>query len=117
MAVLTDRAEVSRLEVVETGRRRRWAEDEKLRIVTEREPERSAAGGGDGAAVWSVSVVVALWSSVATMPSVDALPDDAESLKRLLLAREGELVVARAHAATVTAERPPCGPRPPTTRP
>jgi transposase-like protein len=35
MAVLTDRAEVSRLEVVETGRRRRWTEDEKLRIVTE----------------------------------------------------------------------------------
>ena len=38
------------------------------------------------------------------MTSVDALPDDPESLKRLLLAREGELVVARAHAATVTAE-------------
>ena len=35
MAVLTDRPEVSRLEVVETGRRRRWTEDEKLRIVTE----------------------------------------------------------------------------------
>ena len=34
MAVLTDRA-VSRLEVVETGRRRRWTEDEKLRIVAE----------------------------------------------------------------------------------
>ena len=36
--------------------------------------------------------------------SIDLLPDDPESLKRLLLAREGELVVARAHAATVTAE-------------
>jgi transposase len=35
MAVLTDRAEVSRLEVVETGRRRRWTEEEKLRIVAE----------------------------------------------------------------------------------
>ena len=34
MAVLTDGA-VSRLEVVETGRRRRWTEDEKLRIVAE----------------------------------------------------------------------------------
>jgi transposase len=35
MAVLTDRAEVSRLEVVDTGRRRRWTEEEKLRIVSE----------------------------------------------------------------------------------
>jgi transposase len=30
-----DRPEVSRLEVVETGRRRRWTEEEKLRIVAE----------------------------------------------------------------------------------
>jgi transposase len=30
-----DRPEVSRLEVVETGRRRRWSEEEKLRIVAE----------------------------------------------------------------------------------
>ncbi len=35
MAGLTDRPEVSRLEVVDTGRRRRWTEEEKLRIVTE----------------------------------------------------------------------------------
>jgi transposase len=35
MAVLTDRSEVSRLEVVDTGRRRRWTEEEKLRIVGE----------------------------------------------------------------------------------
>jgi transposase len=39
-----------------------------------------------------------------TMSSVDALPDDAESLKRLLLARNEELAVARAYAATVAAE-------------
>ena len=38
------------------------------------------------------------------MTSVDALPDDAESLKRLLLARDEELAVARAYAATVAAE-------------
>jgi hypothetical protein len=31
-----------------------------------------------------------------TMSSVDALPDDAASLKRLLLARDEELAVARA---------------------
>jgi transposase len=35
MAVPTHSAEVERLTVVETGRRRRWSEDEKLRIVTE----------------------------------------------------------------------------------
>lgn len=35
MTVLTDRAEVSRLDVVDTGRRRRWREEEKLRIVSE----------------------------------------------------------------------------------
>jgi transposase-like protein len=35
MTVVTDRAEVSRLEVVDTGRRRRWTEEEKLRIVSE----------------------------------------------------------------------------------
>ena len=39
-----------------------------------------------------------------TMTSVDALPDDAESLKRVLLARDEELAVARAHTATVAAE-------------
>jgi transposase len=31
----TQSAQVRRLEVVETGRRRRWTEDEKLRIVAE----------------------------------------------------------------------------------
>lgn len=42
--------------------------------------------------------------SVATMTSVDALPEDAESLKRLLLAREAELAVATAEAAALRAE-------------
>jgi transposase len=31
----THNAQISRLEVVETGRRRRWSEDEKLKIVLE----------------------------------------------------------------------------------
>ena len=31
----TDSAQVRRLEVVQTGRRRRWSDDEKLRIVLE----------------------------------------------------------------------------------
>jgi transposase len=35
MAVHTSRPIFERLEVVETGRRRRWTEDEKLRIVAE----------------------------------------------------------------------------------
>jgi transposase len=37
------------------------------------------------------------------MTSIDALPDDAESLKRLLLAREAELAAATAEAATLRA--------------
>lgn len=35
MAGVKDSPEVTRLEVVDTGRRRRWTEDEKLRIVME----------------------------------------------------------------------------------
>ena len=35
MAAPTSRPVFERLEVVETGRRRRWTEDEKLRIVAE----------------------------------------------------------------------------------
>ena len=40
-----DSAQVARLEVVETGRRRRWCEDEKLKIVLEssRVPRQVAA--------------------------------------------------------------------------
>jgi transposase len=39
-----------------------------------------------------------------TMTSVDTLPGDAKSLKRLLLARDEELAVARAYATTVAVE-------------
>ncbi len=41
----TDSAQVRRLEVVQTGRRRRWSEDEKLRIVLEslQEPRQASA--------------------------------------------------------------------------
>jgi transposase len=35
MDILTDNHRISRLEVVDTGRRRRWSEAEKLRIVEE----------------------------------------------------------------------------------
>ncbi len=35
MDILTDSRQVTRLEIVDTGRRRRWSEDEKLRIVEE----------------------------------------------------------------------------------
>ena len=38
------------------------------------------------------------------MTSVDALPDDAESLQRLLMARQQELAVARGQVATAAAE-------------
>src|SRR4051794_4157606 len=41
----TNSVQVHRLEVVETGRRRRWSEDEKLRIVMEslQEPRQASA--------------------------------------------------------------------------
>jgi transposase len=41
----TDNVQVHRLEVVQTGRRRRWSEDEKLRIVLEslQEPRQASA--------------------------------------------------------------------------
>jgi hypothetical protein len=41
-------AQVERLEVVDTGRRRRWSEDEKLKIVLEslQAPRQVAAQGG-----------------------------------------------------------------------
>jgi transposase len=35
MDILTDSHQISRLEVVETGRRRRWTDEKKLRIVAE----------------------------------------------------------------------------------
>ena len=35
MDILTDHHHVTRLEVVDTGRRRRWTDEEKLRIVEE----------------------------------------------------------------------------------
>jgi transposase len=35
MDILTDSRHISRLEIVDTGRRRRWTDEEKLRIVEE----------------------------------------------------------------------------------
>ena len=35
MDILTDTRHISRLEIVDTGRRRRWSNDEKLRILEE----------------------------------------------------------------------------------
>src|SRR5262245_9513543 len=47
---LTDTRQISRLEIVDTGRRRRWSAAEKLRIIEE--SFGSAAGIGDGASAW-----------------------------------------------------------------
>ena len=35
MDILTDSHQITRLEIVDTGRRRRWSESEKVRIVEE----------------------------------------------------------------------------------
>ena len=50
-------AQVERLEVVETGRRRRWSEEEKLKIVLE--IAGAAPGRGDGAAIRHFALVTA----------------------------------------------------------
>ena len=49
-------AQVERLEVVETGRRRRWSEDEKLRIVLE-SLQRAARDICDGAAIRHIALL------------------------------------------------------------
>src|SRR5215831_18992406 len=46
---LTDTRHISRLEIVDTGRRRRWSAADKLRIVEE---GFSAPRLGDGASAW-----------------------------------------------------------------
>ena len=50
MASHTHSAQVERLEVVDTGRRRRWSEEEKLRIVAESKahPGRRYLPGKEG---------------------------------------------------------------------
>jgi transposase len=56
-------AQVERLEVVDTGRRRRWSEDEKLKIVLEslQAPRQVAA---NSAAVWRFALIAAAMATV-----------------------------------------------------
>ena len=56
-------AQVERLEVVETGRRRRWSEDEKLKIVLE-SLQRPRQVGGDGAAIRHFALLAATMATV-----------------------------------------------------
>ena len=49
--------QLERLEVVETGRRRRWSDDEKLRIVIDRELSSAARDIFDGATPWHIAFV------------------------------------------------------------
>src|SRR5262249_6534545 len=60
--------QVGRLEVVETGRRRRWSEDEKLKIVLE--SSSAAPDRGDGAAIWHFALIAAAMATVRTSPVV-----------------------------------------------
>ncbi|MGH6679157.1 MAG: IS66-like element accessory protein TnpA, partial [Bradyrhizobium sp.] len=50
-------SQVERLEVVDTGRRRRWSEDEKLKIVLE--SLQAPPGRGDGTEIWRFALVAA----------------------------------------------------------
>jgi hypothetical protein len=54
MDVNKNSRQVERLEIVETGRRRRWSEDEKLKIVFE--PSASRPDDRDGAPLWDLTV-------------------------------------------------------------
>ena len=56
-------ARVERLEVVETGRRRRWSEGEKLKIVLE-SLQAAPPGCGHGAALWHFALVAAPMATV-----------------------------------------------------
>ena len=60
MDILTDSRRVRRLEVVETGRRRRWSDAEKLRIVRGKF-FGSAAGVGDSTASWDLNQLLFSW--------------------------------------------------------
>jgi hypothetical protein len=53
-------AQIERLEVVETGRRRRWSEDEKLKIVM----ESAAPSRGNSAAVGVFALIAAAEATV-----------------------------------------------------
>ncbi len=55
-------AQVERLEVVDTGRRRRWSEDKKLKTVLE--SSGAAPSRGNGAAVWRFALIAAAMATV-----------------------------------------------------
>ena len=63
-------AQLERLEVVDTGRRRRWFEDEKLKIVLE--SLQGPPGRCDGAAIWPFALTAPAMATV-----VPAEPKDA----------------------------------------
>ncbi|MBB4422801.1 hypothetical protein GGD66_001341 [Bradyrhizobium sp. CIR48] len=55
-------AQVERLEVVDTGRRRRWSEDKKLKTVLE--SSGAAPSRGNGAAIWHFALIAAAMATV-----------------------------------------------------
>ena len=56
-------AQVERLEVVDTGRRRRWSEDEKLKIVLE-SLQAPRPSRGDSATVWRFALIAAAMATI-----------------------------------------------------
>ena len=89
MTGFKDRPQATRLEIVETGRRRRWSEEEKLRIVTE-----SVSGPRMGSvtarrygitrsllAVWRRRFCVGRAADAALVPAV-VVPETASSATR-----------------------------------
>jgi hypothetical protein len=78
-------AQLERLEVVKTGRRRRWSEDEKLKIVLESLQEPRAVSI-DSAALWHIALVIAELAEI--------VPCRAERSSKRLLPDPDEPVIA-----------------------
>ncbi len=74
-------AQVERLEVVDTGRRRRWSEDEELKIVLEN-GAGAAPGRGDGAAIWRFALIAAPMATVASPRAEGCRPSKRASYRR-----------------------------------
>jgi hypothetical protein len=67
-------AQVERLEVADTGRRRRWSEDEKLKIVLQ--SLQAAPGRGDGAAIWRFALIAAPMATVVSTGAEGCRPSN-----------------------------------------
>lgn len=74
-------AQVKRLEVVDRGRRRRWSEDGKLKIVLD-ELTISAPSRGDGAAVCRFAIIATAMAALVSAGAEGCRPLKRASYQR-----------------------------------